>query len=59
MKIRIDDILEIAIDVAPEIREALRKDSDGGRKVTKAEAKAIGAAVTRALLAQAGDVARR
>jgi hypothetical protein len=54
IRVRIDDVLEVALDVAPEIREALRKDGPGGRRITKAEARQIARALERALLAQVG-----
>jgi hypothetical protein len=55
VRVNVDDVVEVVLDVAPVIRDALRKDSPGGRRITREEAEEIGAAVVDALLEQVGD----
>jgi hypothetical protein len=55
IRIGIDDVVEVIAEVAPEVRDALRKDSPGGRRLTPEELEQIGRELVTAIWEQAGE----
>jgi acyl-CoA reductase-like NAD-dependent aldehyde dehydrogenase len=55
MKVTILDALELAVDVGPVIREALRKRGPGGRRITAEERAEIVDAFAKALDREIGE----